>query len=78
MLQELKLGHLIPNIEREDIDIDVCMGLTEEQISRPGVKAIGEKASRVRSELRETYHELIRQLFWLEGPSYMYLVDSSN
>ena len=62
MLQELKLGHLISNFKREDIDIDVCMGLTEEQISRPGVKAIGKKA-RVRSELRETDHELIRQLF---------------
>ena len=57
VLKELNLDHLIPNFEREDIDINVCMGLTEEQLIRLGVKTIGERPrlnSRVRSELRET------------------------
>ena len=57
VLKELNLDHLIPNFEREDIYINVCMGLTEEQLIRLGVKTIGERPrlnSRVRSELRET------------------------
>lgn len=57
VLKELNLDYLIPNFEREDIDINVCMGLTEEQLIRLGVKTIGERPRlnrRVRSELRET------------------------
>jgi len=56
VLEELKLDHLIPNFEREKIDIDIFLSLTDDQLNRLGVSTLGGKArlnKKVQSELHE-------------------------
>ena len=55
VLQELQMENRIPNFEREMIDLDIYLSLTDEQLDRLGVCTLGQKArlsKKVQSELR--------------------------